>query len=393
MPIKITCKCGQGFMVKERLAGKTFECPKCGARLKIPQPESAGQPKPVGQPTQPKQRQHPGPKPKQPGPKQAQPPKASDPMADLLDEAGLDGATPPNVCPGCRTVMPQQAVLCINCGYNKKLGRKVETQTASATPLAAGRAAAEPGGRPGALKLVATGLTLVLAGIVLSCLLVLVWLASSRLPALARIAGILPRAMIVAYLLGIVGRFLCLNVPKQARAEGLIIAALVLEVAALLMPFLLPTLLSTAAASVAEGTMGGAGAGLGPPSPGADAASLFGAILGALFGLLLGSLLGPLLSFAAMIVFLFFLKRLGEYFKRSNLAEGAQSVINMAFGLVGVLVATFILPIVAVKASLALGALLALLMVLGSLVFAIILLILYIRLLLGVRQAVLSRSR
>ena len=37
MPIKITCQCGQRFAAKERLAGRTVKCPKCGEPLIVPQ--------------------------------------------------------------------------------------------------------------------------------------------------------------------------------------------------------------------------------------------------------------------------------------------------------------------------------------------------------------------
>ena len=108
MPIKITCQCGQHFAAKEHLAGRAAKCPKCGRPLKIPRPQQS---KP-DQPNKPEPGNQPG------------------AMAGLLEEAGIDGAAPPNVCPGCRTVMPHDAVVCVHCGYNQKLGRKATTQAA-----------------------------------------------------------------------------------------------------------------------------------------------------------------------------------------------------------------------------------------------------------------------
>jgi hypothetical protein len=52
---------------------------------------------------------------------------APHPAGDLFAEAGLHahqaGTSP---CPGCANPMPVQAVVCIKCGYNKKLGRRME---------------------------------------------------------------------------------------------------------------------------------------------------------------------------------------------------------------------------------------------------------------------------
>jgi hypothetical protein len=42
MAITVTCACGQGFRVKDDLAGKNIKCPKCGQALAIPDPQSAG---------------------------------------------------------------------------------------------------------------------------------------------------------------------------------------------------------------------------------------------------------------------------------------------------------------------------------------------------------------
>jgi len=47
MEIKIACQCGQRFAAKERLAGKTVKCPKCGSSLVIPEPKPAAKPAPA----------------------------------------------------------------------------------------------------------------------------------------------------------------------------------------------------------------------------------------------------------------------------------------------------------------------------------------------------------
>ena len=71
--------------------------------------------------------------PKKPAAKPAAPqpaaaPKRSSDTDDAFDELGLApqeaGARP---CPGCGSALPENAVVCIRCGYNTKLGRRMET--------------------------------------------------------------------------------------------------------------------------------------------------------------------------------------------------------------------------------------------------------------------------
>ena len=121
MPIKVVCQCGQGFAAKEELAGRTLKCPKCGWPLKIPPPEQ-----PIKGP---------------------EPHPQRDAVADLLDEYGIDESASPNVCPGCGTAMPRGAIVCINCGYNQKLGRKMVTEVVPAGPPARDQTARRTGSR------------------------------------------------------------------------------------------------------------------------------------------------------------------------------------------------------------------------------------------------------
>ena len=97
MPIKVSCQCGQTLTAKDSLAGKRVKCPKCGAPLTISRP-------------QPKQ------------------PAADDSIGDLLDEAGMTTARSGHFCPSCNAEMPPDAVICVECGYNKNLGRRMGTQ-------------------------------------------------------------------------------------------------------------------------------------------------------------------------------------------------------------------------------------------------------------------------
>jgi hypothetical protein len=137
MPIKVQCACGKAFAAKDELAGKTVKCPNCQQPLKIPAAAAAavkspakpataaaskpGQTKPAA-PAKPAAAAKPAPA----GPRPAAP--AAPSGESLFDEIGLQAAeagTQP--CPGCTQPMPIGAVICINCGYNTRIGRRMET--------------------------------------------------------------------------------------------------------------------------------------------------------------------------------------------------------------------------------------------------------------------------
>jgi hypothetical protein len=117
MPIKVTCACGQSFAAKDELAGRTVKCPKCSRPLAIPAAGAAG--------TAPS------------APAAAAPQQPAAPTAGaaptfqsggLFDEVGLPSAPTGTIpCPGCRAPMPMGAIICVQCGYNMKLGRRMET--------------------------------------------------------------------------------------------------------------------------------------------------------------------------------------------------------------------------------------------------------------------------
>lgn len=91
MPITVTCQCGKSFQAKDELAGRTMQCPSCGAGLHIP---GGGN------------------------------------MGDLLTEAGLETRTGDS-CPNCNAELPENAVLCVQCGYNIQTGQRMQTLTAT----------------------------------------------------------------------------------------------------------------------------------------------------------------------------------------------------------------------------------------------------------------------
>jgi hypothetical protein len=139
MAIKVQCACGKAFAAKDELAGKTVKCPGCQKPVKIPgaaTPATKSSPpaggaaaaKPsVAKPSASK------PSASKPSPqKAAAKPEAAKPAGntnDLFDEIGLQAVvagTKP--CPGCTEPMPVEAVVCIKCGYNSNLGRRMSTQ-------------------------------------------------------------------------------------------------------------------------------------------------------------------------------------------------------------------------------------------------------------------------
>ena len=121
MPIKVACKCGQRFTAKDELAGKQVKCPKCGGRLTIPRenaekadtpPRSAA----VGKGAK-------GGADRLPPGRSAQRGPAG--VDQLLEEAGLFSAA--KRCPNCRAAMDPNAILCVECGYNLKIGKVMQT--------------------------------------------------------------------------------------------------------------------------------------------------------------------------------------------------------------------------------------------------------------------------
>lgn len=109
MPIAVGCQCGQRFAAPDHLAGKQVKCPKCGSALNIPAVQAAAVASPqVAVPqTQPT--------PTGPGPR------------DLFAEAGFLAPTPGmTTCPTCQAPMHQQAVLCVKCGFDRRVGKHVQ---------------------------------------------------------------------------------------------------------------------------------------------------------------------------------------------------------------------------------------------------------------------------
>jgi uncharacterized Zn finger protein (UPF0148 family) len=103
MPIKVACKCGQSFAVKDEMAGKTLKCPKCQQPLPIPARTAASA-----------------------APAAAAAPQPQTHLASLFDEAGFKEHKGPR-CPQCgEPLVKADAVLCTHCGFHLQSGQKFE---------------------------------------------------------------------------------------------------------------------------------------------------------------------------------------------------------------------------------------------------------------------------
>jgi uncharacterized membrane protein len=120
--------CGKGYRWKIELGGKKVQC-KCGQKFRIPA-LSSGKVEPVGPP--------PGAEEPDLGYeiKEEDLPEDEKARAAPVDQVAGDGR-----CPSCGSKVNPGAVICLNCGFNVKEGRKVETEVLSP---AAGPAPANP---------------------------------------------------------------------------------------------------------------------------------------------------------------------------------------------------------------------------------------------------------
>jgi hypothetical protein len=164
MPISVTCSCGKKISAPGKLAGKRVKCPSCQAAVKIPdadQGKHAGRPAtkvvlhcrcgrksaapahlagtsvkcpgcgkpirvPMGRPASPsttvKAKAQPAPPPKTAG------------LMSLLDEVGATAAREGQNCPNCRSLIPSEAILCVQCGYHLESGKQLRTKRIGRKP-------------------------------------------------------------------------------------------------------------------------------------------------------------------------------------------------------------------------------------------------------------------
>jgi|GEM_PF-6224071 len=116
MSIKFKCgKCGQDYELEDDAAGQKAEC-QCGAEMTVPAKEIP-QAVPDSIPLKSKPLSIKRQQPSEPPP----PP----PAVEQVATGGSAGAT--GICPKCKTPVKPDAVICVNCGHNLKLGMNVKT--------------------------------------------------------------------------------------------------------------------------------------------------------------------------------------------------------------------------------------------------------------------------
>jgi hypothetical protein len=153
-----------------------------------------------------------------------------------------------------------------------------------------------------------TGITFVYIGLLLIVLAIFAVPLSMLLRAAPLLLAV-PLLVIASSLLSMIGRVLCLSVPKEVGASGLIYAAVVCDVSSLV----------TAVS---------------PMVPGLPNLSGF----------------SRLLSVAAIVFFLIFLKKLAVCIGDYDSEVRASNLLNLAIGLVVVMVAMIVLPLLSLQA-------------------------------------------
>lgn len=120
MPISAQCtNCSTKLKVRDELAGKKVKCPKCSQPFVIPQGKPA---RPVAARKTASNRTA--------GDGGYGLAPASNPMLDLLDDAGVASAPRGAVCNNCGTDLPALAIICVECGFNNETGKQLETTIA-----------------------------------------------------------------------------------------------------------------------------------------------------------------------------------------------------------------------------------------------------------------------
>jgi hypothetical protein len=130
MAIEFTCPtCGKLLKLRDEAAGKTGKCPQCKAVITVP---SAGANEDdmfeILPPNAPPARKPPVAPPKPvppPPPASAKPAPPSVPPKPTVP--GAESKATGRACPGCAKPLPEKAVICVNCGFNLKTGKKLST--------------------------------------------------------------------------------------------------------------------------------------------------------------------------------------------------------------------------------------------------------------------------
>lgn len=262
--------CGVGYRWRAEHVGGTVACKQCGNDFIVPD---------------------------QPGPGLMIEPAGDDgifELADTEDEqpsstAGGQAAGPGRAghagkCPSCNSALKAHAVLCMNCGFNLREGKKMSGPQISALP---------PEERK-AMRKDLSGMKWVRGGLWLNMAAVLLMFAMIPLPIAAGIAGLdyLLVISVLAYLsllCNTAGSLLCLTAPKESGGR----------------PILIPSVLLSLISS--------------------------GMLLMSDFGALDDEYwwIADLLTFGATALFLLFFVKLAEYLEYDEIIERARKVLGL----------------------------------------------------------------
>ena len=103
--IRVACRCGKNLVVASSAAGKRVKCPHCQSVMSIPRSQSAAA-----------------------GPRTRNANVESNSITDLLDDVGLSQDRTTEHCPECKKEMAADVLICVNCGFSRRLGRKMQTR-------------------------------------------------------------------------------------------------------------------------------------------------------------------------------------------------------------------------------------------------------------------------
>jgi hypothetical protein len=209
-PQRVTCpSCSKGYRWQASLIGREVSCKQCGDAFTVPQTPGVGiavQPEPAD----------------------------DDGMYDLaVDEADLTPASPAHhaapandgKCPVCNSPVREGAVICMNCGFDMKAGRKIDKPTVQAMPEEEKKA----------MRRELSGMKWVRIGLWLNLLSILLLLAMIPVPIAAAMVGIdyLLVISILSYsalAVGTLGSLLCLTAPKESKGRPILLVSMALSI-------------------------------------------------------------------------------------------------------------------------------------------------------------------
>lgn len=285
MDIKTQCKCGAILKANTELAGKQAKCPKCGDAVLIPKPDSIRLTCSCGQMIQAKASL---------AGKRVKCPTCKQPVA-IPSPASSQGKDVPGLAKVSKSPTPgTPEVPFINSVWDdlaKTVATAEKAEAVKHKPFQGSNQYAASR-QSNSLDNVQRGITFVYIGVLLNVAAVVSFVLVMLMKAdpLLIVCGLLSNA---SSLLSMIGRILCLTVPKQVGATALIYFAV-----------------------------------------GFDVTALLATVSGMILGMPNLSSISGLISVFATVLFLIFLRKLATYIKSDELVQRASEVLILCAGLV-----------------------------------------------------------